>query len=1041
MKKLESFKSTVNFFDYITTNLSNGNSQIAGKLFEEFTREWHLEYGDYVAIYDANDKHSIPQQIVDKIDAWELLDKGANSYGIDKICVTRNGGQIDIHQDKSTLHIDKNLSARKAEGMMSLRNNPLKNIRHFVINTTAQDMSSYSKLWKDHPPLTFGYDKFVPDGADSESQARDKQFWHNIRLKRKGIHPTNIFGFVSRGSQQDDYINAGVNFGRTTFQNNGKPKWHQLGVGALGKSVLDPIILAELESLFDPIYTGTPYPVSVSFYHSSKTLPKNGWEEVMRRRAKGLYDEVIVISGTAVVDGENDTNLSTVFPKTTSVADAVVRIRGALENNKSVLLLTLYHHSQQIADIKKHLTKYYPEFRYWYRKRDECDWPCSNADSSFAPALDDRTESVITFGSSGTERLGKDLVNDYGINNINIHGPCAHKFTWSQAEDAGLVKPLILILPCVRESEVASLFPEFTDANGRVDWNMRVKGIPVDNTYPTAGLIADLVAMAKSLAEYPEVKRLLTFSHQVKTNKLAEVNWSWVCNKVLDHSNYSKSVKKLFWQVLNDDAYNSASVKDHTLAIRKAKKHNRYAIGSCKVFGRGYDDKFSPKHHAAIHFDGKTIVTAVQEIWRITRTDIDPNTNKPVCGDPNAYYILPLRYNDIGDEPSFSEDRKQQLDGILQHNKNIFDEFQSLIQNPNGSKRKQVRTPGSRLWVPEDFDATSFAGLITWITQNSKGKVIDSLMVEAHTWMLNQYLTTPDFTPGNKYQTTAINKAFYGNPKFKPIFDCYKLAKTSPTDFRNNFWFGTYVNRARSTFSQETKDRITQNLIEYKMYINDLKSHRESKFKLIERDAKKMFSQIYSLNKKTFNIVPVLSEKYNVPTHQIGKKVVTPLLKVLRKNSQQFKILQKTIYDILLITAADAVGTDDWAQKTVDLLPEYNISNYGVNALSIKKQFIRRDSFKVLTFDERKLFDEFDYVVKQRGYSMTANIRESKVSTVERSRRNLKIREVISGRIQFKTPDGIFESLVSAAKHHKVDPSTIGHWRKKDPINWCFVEM
>jgi hypothetical protein len=395
--------------------------------------------------------------------------------------------------------MDKRLGTDKAAKMMSLRDNPLKNIRNFVINTTAQDLSHYAKLWKDQTPLTYGYDKFVASEDDSEAVTRDKMFWDNIRAKKKGKPTTNIFGFVSRGSQQDDYINAGVAYAKKAFQTHGRPKWHQLGVGALGKSVLDPIILAELESLFNPVYTKTPHPVSVSFYHSSKTLPKNGWEEVMRRRAKGLYDEVIVVSGTSVIDGENDINLSTPFPKTTSVADAVVKIKDALDNNKSVLLLTLYHHAGQIEQIKKQLNRFYPGFKYWYRKRDECDWPCSNADSSYAPALNDKTESIITFGSSGTERLGKDPINDYGLNNINIHGVCAHNFTWAQAETAGLVKPLILIMPCVKESEVAQMFPEFVGIDGRVDWNMRVQGVPVDNTYPHAGLIADLVELAKTL--------------------------------------------------------------------------------------------------------------------------------------------------------------------------------------------------------------------------------------------------------------------------------------------------------------------------------------------------------------------------------------------------------------------------------------------------------------------------------------------------------------------------------------------------------------
>jgi hypothetical protein len=219
MKKLETFKSTDQLFKYIKSLLSNGDAKEAGDLFEQFTREWHLEFGEYIEVYDANDIHSIPSQIIEKIDGWELLQKGANSFGIDKICVTRFG-DIDVHQDKSTLHTDKKLGTDKAAKMMSLRDNPLKNIRHFVINTTAQDLSHYAKLWKDQTPITFGYDSFIPDETDFEEVNRDSLFWLNIKAKKKNKATTNIFGFKSRGIEQDDYISAGINFAKKSDQLN-----------------------------------------------------------------------------------------------------------------------------------------------------------------------------------------------------------------------------------------------------------------------------------------------------------------------------------------------------------------------------------------------------------------------------------------------------------------------------------------------------------------------------------------------------------------------------------------------------------------------------------------------------------------------------------------------------------------------------------------------------------------------------------------------------------------------------------------------------
>ena len=1026
MKKLESFKTTEQFFNYITELLSqkDGNkTKEAGDLFEAFTQEWHLEFNDYVAVYDANNIHAIPSHIIDKIDGWELLQKGANSFGIDKICVARNDGRIDVHQDKSTLHMDKKLGTDKAAKMMSLRDNPLKNIRNFVINTTAQDLSHYAKLWKDQTPLTYGYDKFVANYDDSEAVSRDKLFWDNIRAKKKGKPTTNIFKFVSRGPEQDDYINAGVAYAKKAFQTHGRPKWHQLGVGALGKSVLDPIILAELESLFNPIYTKTPRPVSVSFYHSSKTLPKNGWEEVMRRRAKGLYDEVIVVSGTSVIDEENDVNLSTPFPKTTSVADAVVKIKDSLDNNKSVLLLTLYHHAGQIEQIKKHLNRYYSGFKFWYRKRDECDWPCSNADSSYSPALDDRTESIITFGSSGTERLGKDPIVDYGLNNINIHGVCAHNFTWAQAETAGLVKPLILIMPCVKESEVAHMFPEFVGVDGRVDWNMRVQGVPVDNTYPHAGLIADLVALAKTLVEYPEVKRLLTFSHQVKTNKLAEMNWPWICKKVLGNSNIEKSVKKLFWQVLNDDAYNSASTKDHTTAIKRAKSHDRYAIGSCKVFGRGYDDKFSPKHHAAIHFDNKTIVTAVQEIWRVTRTDINLKTNKPACGDPNAYYILPMRFNDIDDKPAFSEDRLEQLLGILQFNKNIFDEFQSLVQNPNGSKRKQVRAPNSKIWIPEDFDIATFGGLISWVAQKSKGQMIEPLQVKAHSWLLENYLSLEKFENND---IGKIDNKFITMVEFSPVFSIYKSASKDPRSFVQRFFKGYYHLNVASV-SQETKDVITQNLIEFQLAKKQYTEHKENTKQLVIIDClKSLASQIENVD--TYKMDSFIREKYQITNDVYGKFVKNAKQEFLKKNSKVFKLNQQKIYDFLFETYQDKENGKDWAIAVLTRMKEHGLSTHRVSEGTIIRNFILNDKYKILSKTKFKKLQEIYDGIKTKTFIKSNSGRGGFI--------NPKLQH---GMKSIMTPFGKFDSITSAAKHYKKDNTTILNWTKKKSNEFYFT--
>ena len=951
------FTNSKDFINWIVKELDNGNANEAGKAFEEYTQKWHIAFGDYLHVFDANDIHSIPSVYLDKLDAWDLLNKGANSFGIDKVCVTRYH-EIDVHQDKSSLDTDKNLSAKKAEGMMSLRNNPLKNVRNFVVNTTAQDLSHYKNLWKDQPPLTFGYDAFVPDDNDFEEIEKDKLFWQNIRAEAEGKPIVDIYKFKSRGPEQDAYILAGLNYGRTQLKQSGYAKWFQKGVGSLGKSVLDPTMLAELENEFTEDFTGTPKPVSIHWFHSSKTLPKNGWEAVQRRRAKGIYDEVIVISGTDVIDGESNNNLNSRFQKTIRVSDAVVKIKKALELDKSVLLLALYHHAEQVARVKEQLDNYYPGFKFWYRCRDEADWPCSNADSSFSPALDDRTKSVITFGSTGTERISKDSINDYGTNNIQIHGPCVHNFTWGEAENADLVKKLMLIMPGIKESEIAKLFPEVVNKDGRVDWNLRVDGVPVDETYPTAKMIADLVMYARALAEFPEIKRVLTFAHTRKTNKLMEVNFSWVADKVLDNSSVAREVKKMFFQILNDD-FDSGSIKDHNLAIKQAKSYERYAIGSSKVFSRGYDDKFSPKHHAGIHWDEKNLVTAVQEIWRFTRLDLNKK-DQPFCGDPNAYYIIPMIYNDLGDEPSWSEERLRTLQGILQLNKNIYDEFETLVQTPGSKRKRKTRDKDSRFWIPKGFDVEMFNHLVTFTAATSKGEIFNSVAIDAHNWLLQEYLKLDE--PENAQEKGKVNKEFYKIDKFKPL-----MYDRNITVWRERFWAGTYT----TALSEESVKTIDANLVEYKLHCDKQREFIEKRKQDIRTTVREYRMRQIDPHHNFSGYNERIKKKYGVDqerSHQLTAAYCKDIIKDKTIDKHIIKNNVPIVYKVIAEQAHNAECLNEWAEMSLEALKGYDFSLGSVNRSTIKSRFIKlRKHIDVLTKEQQEHLNELEKIVKHRA--------------------------------------------------------------------------
>jgi hypothetical protein len=901
MKQLINFSNTHDFFTHIRECLKTGNSQEAGRLWEEFTCERFIQDKEYVAVYDTNNFANIPMNILKSTNSFNVLSKGAHSFGIDKLCVTRYG-DIDVVQDKSSLHLDKNLGTDKAAKMMSLRANPLSNIRNYIVCTTARDLSHYKNVWENQTPLCYGGDYYLPDTTNTTAVNRDIQFWKNIKLKKQNKPTVDILGFISRGPEQDEYIKKGEEYGRSQLIRTGYATWWQIGVGGLGKSVLDPIIISMLNDLFDSAYTNTPAPINVSFYHSSKTLPKNGLEEVQRRRAMDIYDEVMVLSGTDVKE-----DIKTSFYMTTKASEIVKRCLKAMEQGKSVLILTLYHHAKRLAIVKNLLEKHYKGFKFWSRKRDETDWACSNKYSNYAPAYDERTESVLTYGSSATERQG-DAVEDYGTNNVKIHGPCTHVFGWGDAEDKKLIKMLKILLPSVKESDVADLFPEYVNKQGRVDWNMRVDGVAVEEEYPTVGLIADIICLVKTLNGYPEVKRLLAFANTRKQNKLAEVNFTWVAKKILGNNNNAKRVIGLFFQTLNDD-FDNSSVKNHNWAIKQAKAYPYYCIQACKVFSRGYDDVVGPyKHHAGIHWDKKNIVDTAQEIFRFTRLDNDKH-GKPLCGDPFSYYILPMRYNDLGDEPSWSEERLSVLQGILMRNKNIFTEFESLSQKPLSQRRRSINK-NTRFWIPEDFDVEMFSNLVTTVAANSKGIMHTNLFVEAHNWLLTEYMKLPRFS--NKLMA-PIGLKWLADPKWHTIRAMYKLASSNPKSFREKFWGGDYA----KTWGHEVEQQIESNLLTWKLHIEKLKEKKVITDRKVVKDWIKLIKNALHPSQSYFTgLNKILQEKYDIPQHHISQTVAKDhAVKELRRDTEHFRDQKKKVYKLMTDTAEENIGIPEWYDR------------------------------------------------------------------------------------------------------------------------------
>jgi hypothetical protein len=65
------------------------------------------------------------------------------------------------------------------------------------------------------------------------------------------------------------------------------------------------------------------------------------------------------------------------------------------------------------------------------------------------------------------------------------------------------------------------------------------------------------------------------------------------------------------------------------------------------------------------------------------------------------------------------------------------------------------------------------------------------------------------------------------------------LFKTNPRTFREKFWAGDYVLKGNNNFSQQTKEIIQQNIIEFKLFKEQCKQHKEELFEVMKKIADK----------------------------------------------------------------------------------------------------------------------------------------------------------------------------------------------------------
>lgn len=966
-KKYESFSNSHDFFDYLEELLDPNTDDVgnkrrhAGKLFELFTRDWHMSKGEYAEIYDANDFKSIPNHILDSINGWDIL-QGANSYGIDKICVTRFG-KIHIMSDKSILDRENTLSMSKVDKLLALRDNPLTNVEHYIVNTNANDISRYVNVHT-HKPKTFTHNEFLPNLWNTEEVDADEVFWKNIQRLAKNKKPLAVKrGFNPRNQDQQDYVDICVKKIVDMLQTFGYAKGYALAVGAFGKSITDAVIGCLLRPHFNPIYTKSKVPISVNFYHSSQTINTNGAKYVQMLRDYGIDDFIIVVSGTDVVCNEGrDSDISDNFYKCSNAAKVVDDILANIEEGRGVTILTLYHHGNTIAEILRLLRKEIPDFKFWLKHKDETDWPCSTEDTRYAYALDDRTESAITFGSSGTERFSKDPLG-YGLNNSTIHGLPLYTYTWAEAENNDLVNKLIIATSGFAMSQFTTWYPEFTKDDGTIDWERKIQSKTVDNdTYLTAGLLIKMACLAKAFYDYPEIERTMGFSSRVKYSWLFKENWTDVCDRVLPKDKWAKTIRNIHIEVMNDDKYNPKAIKKHITAIKRAKSKGRYILMSCFLFNRGYDDA-PPKgytgkwlrHHAGFHLSDRDDVTLAQEIWRFTRKDSAAATNL-------SYYILPLVENDIDPtKPTWSEETQRMLHAVFRYNKNISEDFESLAQG-NGSSRAK-KSGKSRIWTPDSLDAATLGNFIQTTMYNSRGVLHADLKMEAHDWLLQEFSQLAD--PTNNKNKGPIYEKFLTIEKFRPLYD-YRKDKNGPKAWINEFFTG----RGLATASSALKQHINQNLASW------YKHERQHKKFIADRNQNIRQIVVDCLSKQILpdtnyvNYTNVIANTYGeVPSYTICK-----IAGDLTKNLSSNKIIlrnAKKVYDALLETVNQSSSQEEWLKFTISKLGEYGLDTDTVTEAGILNKFIRNDFYKFLKGSTKEQFEnkkkDLDFRIRSKS--------------------------------------------------------------------------
>lgn len=938
------FRNTSRCFDAIVKEISAGNYESGGAIFEDFTTCFHLYPNNnlfgYVNIWNTNQPELIPDSVKKDLgyklfEAFSEISNGtSNFYAIDKIAFRRDG-KYDFHQDKAHKDRNKSEGVGQIDSMVALASLCKAGmVENLILNTMSDSITDTAGLFTEFGNLlTFTYSDFCPDPDHAEAVEEDTKFWKWIQnsIKQDTVLDSNS-SFVYRNHVQKDYEDSIISSYLSQVSQKGRFKGFALAVGATGKSVLDPRSLAriEQESLPDntkELFDDIGIKLSVAYWHSSETLPNNGWEFTKRRRELGCYDYVIVVSGTSIHDGDS---LSAEikhnkFPQVivsdpTDISDVIVEIEKAKKlGYTNILLKALYHHSELIYNVECYYKHKIDNFEMFFVYRDECDWP-SMGDSRYRYAFDHTAH--IEFGSTGTETKGGN--NTLATDRISVHGPRVFDYRWTQAEQDNLVKPLRLVSPSISMSGLSSCFPDLVNKDGEIDLLKKLTGanfVDIDGDYPTVEFILQLATIAVGMYDEPNAKRHLCFSGRVKTNRMAELNWQNVCNKILPKDRLAKEIRDIHWEVLNDNKMNRATIKDRSRRIARAKKYDRYIIASCRLLNRGYNDKevynniSRLKHNSGFHLSDKSARDQAQEIWRFIRLDNRiVSTDGIYDPDPYSYYIASTIVNDINpNNAHYMDTNMKRVLNVLMGNKRILDELVNKVSSSSRGRRNKSK---QRVPVHADLDLASLPNLITHLKVMSNGAILENIAADAHTWLITEFmkLANPN-TNVDKHLKNNVWNRFFALEEFKPVWD-NKLENLKLWQYQ--FFYG----KRKYSGWGSMNPNIMSNVVAWKQHVEEFNNWAKSKNlkAQIVSVAEEWFDNDYMIHTRQFGLHDLIIESVpELGQLRLGwarKRIIDPITDRLKKkqisNFSQTHNLNPTVVRSICEQAIDFSKTKDY---------------------------------------------------------------------------------------------------------------------------------